>query len=208
MGSLMKREGATVRCSTHGGEYQVLFQRESNTMDTSTPGSTPSSASPSGGAPPATPTVPAGMRCVQHPGSPATQQCQSCGAYMCATCDFELPGGFHYCPACATKPRSALSPKRKRAMIISIATAALASVSFVGTIIWAGLHPAENAMEQQALGVAMMFVVLVPAIVGLSMGLGAIDRRQVNPMSLWIGAIWNGVIIGGFVLLAIVGSFS
>jgi len=36
-------------------------------------------------------------------------------------------------------------------------------------------------------------------------GFGTIDRQLNNPISLWIAAIWNGVLALGFVLMMIVG---
>src|SRR5581483_9350020 len=131
--------------------------------------------------------------------------CQSCGAYMCATCDFALPNGLHFCPTCATKPQAALGPKRRRAMIWSFVCAGGASAAFIISLAYAGLHPPHSQVDEQALGVMMMFTTLVPAIIGLGVGLGAIDRRHRNPVSLWAATIWNGVITAIFLLLCVVG---
>jgi hypothetical protein len=216
MGSLVSSDGRSARCTVHGGQFTILFNRDAApTMENPPENSPATPAAPSAGppVPPPLPTAaqmlaahpPATMRCVQHPSLPATQQCQSCGAYMCDTCDFALPNGLHLCPACATKPQTALGPKRKKAMIWSFVCAAGASAGFVLTLVYAGLHPPKTALEQQAIGTIMLFVTLVPAIVGFGFGLGAIDRRYRNPISLWIAAGWNAVIIATFLLMCIVG---
>lgn len=128
---------------------------------------------------------------------------------MCATCDFALPGEIHLCPACATKPVTKLSAKRRTAMIWSYVCAAGATIGFVVTMIAAvNLARQHKQVEQQTLGVAMMLVVFVPAAVGIGVGLGAIDRRLVNPLSLKIATVWNGLILGAFLLLSIVGAMS
>src|SRR5947207_399167 len=56
--------------------------------------------------PPVTSSVPTGATCLQHPNLPATQSCKLCGKFMCATCDFVLPGEIHLCPACVAAPRT------------------------------------------------------------------------------------------------------
>jgi hypothetical protein len=154
---------------------------------------------------PVAPPAPAypGMHCVQHAGVAATAQCQGCGAYMCATCDFLLPGGIHLCPACATKTETGLSPKRKRALIG-------ASVIAVWCTVWMALIVtgafARVKMNVNLLGWIFILTVLIPSITGLTWGLGAINRRLTNPPLLWVATIWNAVILGGFLLLSVIGS--
>lgn len=144
-------------------------------------------------------------RCVQHPNVQATQQCKACGAFMCATCDFELPGGIHVCPACAAAPKTNLSPRRKKLMIGSFALAAWSTVGMVCVFAGAFASMARDKGAQEALGVALMLFVLAPAIVGTALGVGAMDRRLSTPPLLWIATIWNGMLVGSFVLLMIIG---
>lgn len=221
MGTVQSGDGRAARCTVHGGEFKILFLREPVAPP---PGAVmpvmPAATVEAGamamsteGAPPAPPVVsgvprPSEMRCVQHPGVAATQQCQMCGAYMCATCDFALPDGRHLCPPCATKPQPALGPKRKKAMIWSFVCAAAGTLGFVASLGYAATVGVETEAEQNALGVVMMLVVLVPSIAGVGVGLGAIDRRYRNPPSLWAATIWNGVLLGIFVLMTIIGNFS
>jgi len=196
MGALAATSADSVRCTIHGGTYQVLFQREPLN---------PPVLEVSGGTPAGTPPKLAGHRCVQHPNLPATRQCQACGAYMCDTCDFALPGNIHVCPACATKPQTEMSSKRKgqRGWSYGLAIGATLGlgVIFSGTI---NADP-NNPGSEDAVGTLFMFIVLIPALVGMALGMGAIDRRLTNPISLWIPTIWNGLIVGLFLLLCVIG---
>lgn len=124
---------------------------------------------------------------------------------MCATCDFELPNGIHLCPPCATRPQSTLGPKRKRAMIWSYVCAGGATLGFIISMIIA-THGVKTYADQQAIGVMMMLIVMVPGVTGLGLGFGAIDRRLSNPGILWAATIWNGVIVAGLLLLSIIGT--
>jgi hypothetical protein len=154
---------------------------------------------------PAVPQMPADVRCVQHAHLPATAQCQTCGAFMCDTCKFEVPGGICICPACATTPRTELSPKRKKMLIgcyalaiwCTLATAALFAGVFKNTV--------RNEVDEQVLGVALLIFIVGPAIAGVSLGVGVMNRRSPNSIAVWLGIIWNAVILGGYVLLCIVG---
>jgi len=50
-----------------------------------------------------------------------------------------------------------------------------------------------------------MVVLLVPSIIGVALAVSSMDRRLTNTIGMWIALIWNGVILGGFLLLLIVG---
>jgi len=127
---------------------------------------------------------------------------------MCDTCKFELPGGIQICPSCATTPRTTLSPKRKKMLIGSYALAAWCTL--VMGALFAGVFQAmgKDKAAEQALGILLMFILLGPAIVGVALGVGVMDRRLPNTMAMWIATVWNGLILGGFILLMIVGILS
>jgi len=144
-------------------------------------------------------------KCPQHPNVAAVQLCQICGAPMCATCDFLLPGNLHVCPTCATQPQTSLSPKRKRMLIGSFALAAWCTLVMAALMAGAFRGMARDKSEEEAFGLLLMFILLVPSIIGVALGLGAMDRRLSNTMAMWIATIWNGLILGGFILLMIIG---
>jgi hypothetical protein len=155
---------------------------------------------------PAAPVVPPGTCCLQHPAVAATQRCKLCGAFMCATCDFTMPGDVHVCPVCATAPRPALSPRRRKYMIGSFVLAAISTAGMALVMSGVFAHTVHSTDDLQALGMFFMLIVLVPSLAGMGMGFSAIDKRLTNPMSLWIATIWNLVIVGGFLLLCLIGN--
>ncbi len=196
MGPLATSDGRSARCTVHGGEFRILFQRAA--ME--------ESRADGVAVPPAVPfSPPEGMKCVQHPGVLATRQCQSCGGYMCETCDFALAGGLHLCPSCATRPQTGLSPKRKRALVVSLVLAVWCTVVMGAMMAGAFARFVQTESEQEAFGTLLMLILLVPSIVGLAQGLGSIDRRLQNPPILWVATVWNGLVLGGFLLLCIIG---
>jgi hypothetical protein len=151
------------------------------------------------------PVMVAGTRCVQHPNVAATQQCKMCGAYMCSTCDFALPGGAHICPTCAAAPKTNLSPRRKKMMIAAYVMAGIGTLAMAVVFSGALAGMADDKSEVAALGGLMMIFILVPAIIGTCLGFGAMDKRLPTPISLWIATIWNGIILACFALLMIIG---
>lgn len=222
-GTLVLADSQVARCPTHGGEFKVLFRRESTPVPVAQPmpvvvppplpvaaAPTPEVADQTVATPEPPKILPArfvGMRCVQHPAVQATEQCQACGAYMCATCDFALASGIHLCPTCATKPQTTLSKKRRNSMIWSYVCALGGSVAFVLTMassVRAQIN--HSAVDTQIIGLAFTFFVFIPGVVGLGLGFGSIDRRYRNPISLWGATIWNGLLVGIFLLLAILGT--
>jgi hypothetical protein len=158
-------------------------------------------------APPVVSRLPEGVRCVQHLSVQAVQQCQMCGAFMCATCDFALPGGLHVCPACATGPKAGLSARRKKLMAGSYALAVWCTLGMAVVMSGALAGTVRTKADEQMLGVAMTFLVLVPGLIGLALGFSAVDRRFVNPPPVWVAIAWNGLIVAGFLLLSLVGIF-
>ncbi len=198
MGALELREGNTVRCIVHGGEFQVLFRRYAATSPVSDP-DTPPLLQP-GGTP-----LAADKHCVQHTHLQATGQCQSCGAFMCDTCVFDLPGGIKICPACAAAPKPALSPKRKKYLVSSFVLAGWCTLVLGALMSGAFKSVVTDKESEQALGVLLMFILLVPSIVGLALGLSSMERRMGNTLAMWIATVWNGIILGGFLLLIIIG---
>lgn len=195
MGTLELRDGGTARCKIHGGEFQVLFSRYT--------AAALSQAAQSGSS-----SIPEGcgdIRCVQHPHIHATGQCKSCGAFMCNTCAFELPGGIKICPTCATSPKTTISPKRKKALVSSFVLA-IWCTAVMGALMGGLFRPMiTDEASQQALGMLLIFILLVPSIIGTALGVSSMERRMNNTMAMWIATIWNGLILVGFILLMIIG---
>lgn len=255
-GGLVSEDGRHARCTTHGGNFKILYHRPAPApVPQLLPPHSPSpsqvafpveaEAAPDPAAPPlpeavgesapfespageprrlvlraappplpasqapapevATPSRYAAMRCVQHPSVPASAQCNTCGAYVCPTCDFALPRGLHVCPACAVASQTKLSPKRKSALYWTIGLAVWCTAGLAALFggLFAGAVEAEG--REAALGVLLMGVILLPAVIGLSIGMSTINRRLVNPPLLWVATIWNALVVGSFVILCVIG---
>ncbi len=81
MGTLAPLDAKNIRCTAHGGQFQVLFVRRS-----APPAPAPADASPAA--------------CRQHPQVAAAGNCLWCGAPVCTTCAFAQPDGRVLCPDC------------------------------------------------------------------------------------------------------------
>jgi hypothetical protein len=152
--------------------------------------------------------LPPGVRCVQHPTVNATEQCRSCGAFMCGTCDFQLPGGLHVCPACAAAPNTTLSRRRKGLLIGAYALAVWSTLGMAVVLSGALAGILQTKEGEQLLGVAFSLFVLFPSIIGLARGFSAMDKRLTNGPAIWIAIVWNGIILAAFILLSVIGTFS
>ena len=123
---------------------------------------------------------------------------------MCQTCSFDLPGGIKICPTCATAAPK-LSPKRKRLLIASYVLAVWCTIVMMALLggMFRGL--VRDKEDQELLGLIFIFLLLVPSITGFALGLSSRDKRLSNSIAMWIAIVWNGVILGGLILLEIVG---
>lgn len=155
-------------------------------------------------APPALP----GVMCAKHAAVAAVRACKLCGCGVCATCDFEFPGGLHVCPDCVTKSGRELSPRRRKTLIWSYVLAVWATFWLTLTMSGVFSGSVTTQEEQQVFGYVFAILVLVPAVAGTAMSIGGIDRRLGNPPAIWVSAVWNGIILLVFLLLCVIGSLS
>jgi hypothetical protein len=147
----------------------------------------------------------ANRTCRQHRQVAAVQICQNCGDAMCGTCDFLLPGNLHLCPICATAAPGAMSSKRKKMLIGSFALGVWCTVMF--TAILGGVFREAARESQVALGFVFTIVLLLPAAFGVALAVNA-KGRHTGSIGVWAAILWNGLIMGAFVLLALIGSMS
>jgi len=161
---------------------------------------------PSYGAPYGGYAMPQGVKCQWHPENPAVAYCQSCRAPVCATCDFQFPGGIHCCPKCATsnEPRP-LSSNRKQLAGWSIALAAGATLALFLVIVISISMAGEPDEELAAFVGFLVIGAMLLSIIGTALGFSSLDKRAGNPPLVWVGTIWNSVITAGWILLMLVG---
>lgn len=185
----------------------------------SVPGSSPvtSVASPTGLA---SSTGVAAKMCYLHPTAVASGYCGVCRLPICQTCDFSFATGTgeptgvlnlggsrqiatHLCPRCAGAPRQNVKGSRRNLVVWSYVLAGWSTLAFLLQFLAARVeHTKENT---QAIVVAMAYLVLFPALIGTALGMAGIDRRLSNPTWIKAPAIWNGIILGIFLLLMIIG---
>jgi len=152
------------------------------------------------------PRVPTGLKCVQHNGVDAVAQCNACSSGMCATCDFEMPTGMHFCPACIDNASSAeISPKRRTMAIAAIVIAVYCTVLFVLMITGALYRAAGRPSDVQTFGCLVIVILYAPSIIGTAIATTAFNRRLRNTAAIWIALVWNSVITGFLVLQLILG---
>lgn len=147
-----------------------------------------------------------GEMCVNHAGVPAVVHCKICRTAICATCDFTFPKDLHFCPKCVVFEGEGLSSRRKKMLVWSCVSAGLATLLLLGF-----LGAAANASyDRDATGLLIFlgFLTLAASVTGTGLGFTAIEKHRKNSIMLWIAAIWNLVIVGIYVLLSIVGTFS
>jgi hypothetical protein len=222
MAPLSSPDGQTAVCSTHGGRYQILFTRYPTVglvtvapaaqkprgypspvaqVSSPMPGSNEAYAAnlvdAFGGPEPLT------VQCARHPDVQAVTYCQTCRTPVCATCVFIFPGGFQLCPTCAANPVPKMAPKRKGLMWWSIG---LAIWSILGLIVmFVALTQMHERGQAEAIGGAMYLLSLLPALIGLALGVSTFDRRLATPGVVWFGIIGNGLVLVIWLLLMVVG---
>lgn len=152
---------------------------------------------------PPAPSICEGTMCSIHPGVPAVQICQMCGTSICKTCDFEFPDNLHVCPNCINKPQT-LSSKQKKYLVWSYVLAGVATIGFILSLFISVANQSKGM--DMVIGLFFIIFALAPAIVGLSLGTSSRSRHQKKPVSLWIALIWNGILIGLYLILVIVGN--
>jgi hypothetical protein len=167
-----------------------------------------------------TPGEPAPAMCYLHPAVPASQTCRICGLPICETCDFALPMGtvqpegmlglgetrqlnFHLCPRCATAPRPALGKSRRKYLVWSYVLAVWSTLGLLALLTLARTTHTKEDLD--TFGAVMGNLIIWPCLIGTALGFSAIDRRLANPFSVKAPAIWNAIILGLFILLAIIG---
>ncbi len=145
---------------------------------------------------------PLSQMCRRHPEQQAMHLCARCRAPICSTCDFVFPGNLHLCPTCATTPETGLG-KRKGRVVAALSLAVWSTLSLVFMLVSA--REARTAESQQSIGVAFAFLGFVPAMVGMALGLSCFEKRMHSPPLIWVGAIWNILVVAVFLLLVVIG---
>lgn len=144
-----------------------------------------------------------GVPCRQHPEVASVANCRQCAAPICATCDFQFPGGLHYCPACATNPVRSISSVHKAMVIWSMVMAgwvtALMVVSMTGLL--------GDLITDEVGSIIFGIVITVPGLAGLGLACGGMEKRVRTPPLVWAAVIWNAILAALWLVLCLIGSF-
>jgi hypothetical protein len=151
---------------------------------------------------PIRPAFPPEARCVQHPRTAAQVACDTCGAYMCLTCSFEAGAGTYICPVCAMAPKVELSRQRRTAMIIGFVLAVIASGG-IGALSSGALYPLYLSTPPLVAGLIEQFLTFFPALAGVAVSFGAMDRRLGNSPPLVAAAVWNLILLIAYVVIVL-----
>lgn len=153
--------------------------------------------------PPLIPKVAIGMRCVQHTHLQAINQCKSCGAFMCHTCTFDLPGNITVCPECATSPKTPYNASRKKNLIGSYVLAGWCTIMLVAISLGIFRNMGRDNASIMALNLLITVTLVVPSLVGLGMGVSTIARGIPTSIATWIVIVWNGLFVIRHILLVL-----
>jgi hypothetical protein len=149
----------------------------------------------------ARPPLPDDKRCAHHAKVPAIAVCDTCGAYMCATCIFEVPGGMHMCPVCAMAPKIQLSKSRKTAMAFAYVLAVISTIGMLLLLLGA-LAPLYTEISVQLVAVIVeRLLTFFPALAGVACSVGVMDQKLGNPTALWVAAIWNTILLVAYLVV-------
>ena len=108
------------------------------------------------------------LRCASHHAVPAVYSCDRCGAHLCPTCVFELPGPRHLCPSCAVAGTTEISPRRRRAIVAGYIFGGIGAVTFVLMMLGLFAPLLETFGNIAVFGWFISLVVFVPACTGLA----------------------------------------
>ncbi|MBN1918371.1 MAG: hypothetical protein JW889_10700 [Verrucomicrobia bacterium] len=77
-------------------------------------------------------------------------------------------------------------------------------------VLFSGLlaEQVETEKDLQALGVVIWWLIMVPSLIGTALSVSTFDRRLGNPPSVWVAAIWNGLILGALAITTIIGNLT
>jgi hypothetical protein len=151
--------------------------------------------------------TPLNVACRQHSDVWAVSRCGNCQTAVCPTCDILIPGGWHLCPACATDPgRLRFSPGRRGLVGWSIGLAAWCTVGLILMVAGACAATVKTEKDLQMVGCGMLFFSMLPALIGLVLGIVSMGRVSRARPVVWVGPIWNGFVLLIWILLMIVGN--
>src|SRR6266850_5826340 len=94
------------------------------------------------------------LKCTQHPEIHAVARCRGCSSGVCATCDFQISGGLHFCPKCIDSAgNEKIDPRRKKLAIYALVAAVYCTLVGIFTFSGALYRAMGGPANEQAIGV-------------------------------------------------------
>ena len=146
-------------------------------------------------------------RCRTHARVASVGRCESCLAPICQVCRFTWPGDRHFCPACATAPRDHLIAARRRYIAWSLALAGWNSLAVMAVLLFGATGSAEEESAAALLGFAVIFLCVMPGVVGFALALAArsIATGSTRAGSTALPIAWNTVVLGLWFVFMVIG---
>jgi len=135
--------------------------------------------------------------CINHPNKTKVYRCLICGRPVCSVCAFSIPSG-ELCPSCMCSGRRAGASGLGK----SLGALGCSMLTLVFFVVGAVIGETNAGLGELLMGIGMLGSI----IAGLALGLVAQDecRRSGSPLGT-IGVVVNGLLLGGYVILVIVG---
>jgi hypothetical protein len=144
-----------------------------------------------------------GQGCIQHPDVRGIFQCQFCGARSCPTCDFFFPPAMHVCPQCASTSTGRLTPTRRKhmmgALIAGGSATVMLAVAFGGSMM--------EMPGQEIVADILFLIAMLGAAIGAGLATASYKKGRHNSIGIWIGLVWNSLLILGVIGLIVLGIF-
>lgn len=98
-----------------------------------------------------------------------------------------------------------MSPRRHRMLVASFCMAALATFGLFTMVFLMATVNRGDRDAAAVLGLVVIFLAFLPSVIGTALGFSTVERHASTPISAWIATAWNGLIVGMFVLLYVIG---
>jgi len=91
-------------------------------------------------------------------------------------------------------------------LIASFVLASVATLGLLAVFVMGAVVGADSEETAAAVGGAFLLFCFLPSVVGLGLGVSAMEKNVATPTSVWVASIWNGLLLGVFLLMSILGN--
>lgn len=73
---------------------------------------------------------------------------------------------------------------------------------FLGVLLSGAL---EETVTDEAGAMIVGSLIMLPALVGIGLACGSLNKRAGNPPIVWVAVVWNAVMVAAWLLLCVIG---